>query len=200
MAYTQSGQPTAAIIRDNKAIVDRTLYQTICRSEQEARYILALINSNALAAATAPFMPKGLYGPRHFEKHGWKLPIPRYDASDPLHIQLSELGATAEQECHELIGPERHHDQARRRRAVPGCPTPATPRVAAQRRDRPSYRGRRCPVAERPGAGHARWQTNGKCFVTTFRGFLSTTPAKSPRVEPPLDSPKPMNLNWGHGD
>ena len=48
-------------------------------------------------------MPKGLYGPRHFEKHGWKLPIPRYDPSDPLHTKLGELGATAEQECQALI-------------------------------------------------------------------------------------------------
>ena len=88
IVYTESGQPTAAIIRDNRAIVDRTLYQTVCQSEDEARYVLALINSNALAAATAPFMPKGLYGPRHFEKHGWKLPIPRYNPSDPLHVHL----------------------------------------------------------------------------------------------------------------
>ena len=29
--------------------------------------------------------------------------IPRYDASDPLHVRLSELGATAEQECKALI-------------------------------------------------------------------------------------------------
>ena len=83
--------------------MDRTLYQTVCQSEDEARYVLALINSNALAAATAPFMPKGLYGPRHFEKHGWKLPIPRYDAGDPLHVRLSELGATAEKECQALV-------------------------------------------------------------------------------------------------
>ena len=83
--------------------MDRTRYQTVCQSEDEARYVLALINSNALAAATAPFMPKGLYGPRHFEKHGWKLPIPRYDPSDPLHTKLGELGATAEQECQALI-------------------------------------------------------------------------------------------------
>ena len=103
VAYTESGQPTAAIIRDNRAIVDRTLYQTVCQSEDEARYVLALINSNALAAATAPFMPKGLYGPRHFEKHGWKLPIPRYNPSDPLHVHLSELGKAAESECAALI-------------------------------------------------------------------------------------------------
>ena len=31
------------------------------------------------------------------------MPIPRYDAADPLHVQLSELGVTAEQECKAMI-------------------------------------------------------------------------------------------------
>ena len=99
IAYTQSGQPTAAIIRDNHAILDRKLYQTICRSEEEAYYILAIINSNQFALAAEPFMTKGLFGARDFEKHGWKLPIPRYESKDSLHLRLSKLGKTAEQEC-----------------------------------------------------------------------------------------------------
>ena len=66
-------------------------------------YVLAVINSDVLAGAAATFVTKGLYGARDFEKHGWKLPIPRYDANDPLHVRLSELGATAEKECQALI-------------------------------------------------------------------------------------------------
>ena len=104
VAYTQSGQPTAAIVRDNQAIVDRKLYQTICQSEDEAHYLLAILNSDELAARAKPFCTTNWAKKiRDFEKHGWKLPIPRYDASDPLHTRLSELGATAEQECQALI-------------------------------------------------------------------------------------------------
>ena len=103
VAYTQSGQPTAVVIRDSKAIVDRKLYQTKCQSEDEAYYVLAVINSDVLAGAAATFMTKGLYGARDFEKHGWKLPIPRYDANEPLHVRLSERGKTAEQECAALV-------------------------------------------------------------------------------------------------
>ena len=99
VSYTSSGRPTAAIIWDNYAIVDYVLFQTVCCSEDEAYYVLAVINSNELAAAAEMFMAIGLYGARHFQKHGWKLPIPRYDASEPLHVRLSELGKTAEQEC-----------------------------------------------------------------------------------------------------
>ena len=103
IAYTQAGHPTAAIIKDGNAIVDRKLYQTICQSEDEAHYILAVINSHELATAAAPFMTKGLFGPRDFEKHGWKLPIPRYEANDSLHVQLCELGKAAEEECTDII-------------------------------------------------------------------------------------------------
>ena len=51
----------------------------------------------------AEYMTKGLYGARDFHKHGWKLPIPRYDGSNPLHIRLRELSTTAEQKCQALI-------------------------------------------------------------------------------------------------
>ena len=103
VSYTSSGRPTAAIIWDNHAIVDYVLFQTVCGSEDEAYYVLAVINSNELAAAAEMFMARGLYGARHFQKHGWKLPIPRYDASDPLHVRLSELGKVAKQECTALV-------------------------------------------------------------------------------------------------
>ena len=100
VAYTQAGQPTAAVIRDSNAIMDRKLYQIICQSENEAYYVLAVINSEELAAAAATFMTKGQYGARDFEKHGWKLPIPRYDPSDPLHVQARTNSVrAAEQEC-----------------------------------------------------------------------------------------------------
>ena len=104
IAYTQSGQPTAAIILDNSAIVDRTLYQTVCRSKNEARYLITILNSDELAVRAKPFCPTNWAKKiRHLEKHGWKLPIPRYDASAPLHLCLSELGKIAEQECQNLI-------------------------------------------------------------------------------------------------
>ena len=103
VAYTQAGQPTAAVIRDHHAIVDRKLYQTICSSEDEAYYVLAILNSKELTTAAEKFMTKGLFGARDFEKHGWKLPIPRYDSRNTLHSRLSKLGKTAEQECKDLI-------------------------------------------------------------------------------------------------
>ena len=84
-------------------MLDTKLYQTACQSDDEAYYLTALLNSDALMAAAETFMSKGLYGARDFHKHAWKLPIPRYDTSEPLHVRLSELGKTAEQECAAII-------------------------------------------------------------------------------------------------
>ena len=104
IAYTQSGEPTAAIIRDHHAILDRKLYQTICRSEDEAQYLTAILNSNELAARARPFCTSNWAKKiRDFEKHGWKLPIPAYDSSVDIHHNLSKLGKDAEEECRALI-------------------------------------------------------------------------------------------------
>ena len=103
IAYTQSGRPTAALIVDNQAIVDRKLYQVTCRDWGEAFYLLAVINSVALGKNVENFMPKGLFGARDLEKHLWKLPIPEYEASNEKHVQLSRLGRKAEQECKALL-------------------------------------------------------------------------------------------------
>ena len=103
VAYTTQGEPTAALITDNRSVLDHKLFQTVCQSGDEALYLLAIINSSSFTAAAETFMTRGLYGARDFHKHGWKIPIPRYEASDPLHVQLSELGATAELECRALV-------------------------------------------------------------------------------------------------
>ena len=103
IAYTTSGRPTAALITDNKAILDTTLYQVVCNSLDEAHYILAVINSVALEDAVDPFRPKGLYGTRHVHKHPWKLPIPRYDPANEVHDGLSQLGRSAAKSANELV-------------------------------------------------------------------------------------------------
>ena len=93
IVYTTSGLPTAAVIQDNGAIIDETLYWVTCQDTQEANYLLAIINSNALAEAAAPLMAKGQFGARSLHKHLWKLPIPEYDVAIPLHSELAVAGA-----------------------------------------------------------------------------------------------------------
>ncbi len=104
VVYTGIGTPTATIITDDHALLDNALYQTVCGSKDEAHFLMAVLNSSELATRAKPFCPTNWAKKiRDFHKHGWKLPIPRYDSGDPLHVRLSKLGMIAEQECTALI-------------------------------------------------------------------------------------------------
>ena len=93
--YSDAGIPTAALVDNSSALVDSTLYWVTCNNSDEAYYLLAIINSNALRISAEPLMPKGQFGARHLHKHLWKLPIPEFDGSDELHSEISAAGAAA---------------------------------------------------------------------------------------------------------
>ena len=66
--YNQSGTPTAALLESDAVLVDYTLYWIACKDINEANYLMAIINSNALYEMVRSLMPKGQYGARHLQK------------------------------------------------------------------------------------------------------------------------------------
>ena len=97
VVYSEAGQPTAAILKDNEALIDDTLYWIRCRDLPEARYVLAIINSDVLAEAVNKYtVPNWAGKTRHLHKHLWKLPIPAFDPTDTLHLEIASAGAAAE--------------------------------------------------------------------------------------------------------
>ena len=95
IAYSSAGRPTAALITDDKAILDYRTFQVTCRSLGEAHYLLAIINSTTLENQVAPFRPRGLFGERDLQKHLWKLPIPEYNPEEAGHRDLAGMGQQA---------------------------------------------------------------------------------------------------------
>ena len=95
VVYTKSGEPTAALLQGNETLVDHLLYWIACKDAQEAHYLLAIINSDALASAAAPLMSKGQFGARDLHKQLWKLPIPAFDAGNARHVELAAAGEAA---------------------------------------------------------------------------------------------------------
>ena len=91
----ESGAPPAALLEDDSALVDYTLFWITCKDSQEANYLLAIINSQALYEAVSPMMAKGQFGARHLQKHLWKLSIPEFDHEEALHAAISEAGRVA---------------------------------------------------------------------------------------------------------
>ena len=95
VVYNSSGTPTAALLHDDMALIENVLFWLTCKDTQEANYLLAIINSDALYEAVSSLMPKGQFGARHLHKHLWKLPIPAFERSNELHVAISKAGKAA---------------------------------------------------------------------------------------------------------
>ena len=95
VAYSSSGQPTAAILDGDDDLVENVLFWVPCRSIEEANYLLAIVNSRALYESVSGLMPKGQFGARHLHKHLWNLSIPEFDPTEESHIVIAEAGASA---------------------------------------------------------------------------------------------------------
>lgn len=95
LVYSSAGVPTAALMEERNTVVDYKLFWVPCRDLREAHYLLAIVNSDALADAVAPLMSKGQFGARDLQKHLWKLPIPEFDPKVRLHTTISKAGAAA---------------------------------------------------------------------------------------------------------
>lgn len=95
--YSKSGaQPAATILRDDRAVIDHMLYWYAPATESEASFLIAILNSETARARAAQFQARGQFGARHFDKVMFNLPIPLFDAADPLHSDLAAAGALAE--------------------------------------------------------------------------------------------------------
>jgi hypothetical protein len=63
----------------------------------EARYLIAILNSETARARAAQFQSRGQWGARDFDKVIFNLPIPRFDAGESLHLDLAAAAARAEE-------------------------------------------------------------------------------------------------------
>lgn len=97
VVYAASGTwPAAAVISDAGGVVDSSLYWAAVGARDEARYLTAVLNSGTTRRLTEPLQSRGQWGARHFSKTMLTLPIPRFDAQEPLHLELAALAADAE--------------------------------------------------------------------------------------------------------
>lgn len=98
VVYTASGMHlAAALVRDPNALVEHGLYWGIVKTIEEARYLEAILNSEIVGIRVRPLQARGQFGPRHFDKYIWQLPIPLFDGQSSLHREISELGESASQ-------------------------------------------------------------------------------------------------------
>ena len=73
----------------SKTIIDQTLYWYIAKSENEALYITALLNSQALDSLISDFQPEGAMGRRHVHKLPYAV-TPPFEPDEPTHMLVVE--------------------------------------------------------------------------------------------------------------
>ena len=84
-------------------IIGHTLYRYDTFNEDEAYYLVAILNSTVLDELIKPLQAKGGFGERHIVKKPLEFPIPKYDPSNDVHRRLSELGRRATQKAYEML-------------------------------------------------------------------------------------------------
>lgn len=117
VVYAKAGTlPAACVVRDDQTIIDHKLYWTVPGDENEANYLATLLNSEAARSRSAGFQSRGQFGARDFDKVMFNLPIPLFDGKDPLHRDLAQAGAHAEQVAEAVPIPEGERFVAARKR------------------------------------------------------------------------------------
>ena len=115
LLYAASGTlPAAAILKDAEAVVEHNLYWA-AMSEDEAYYLAATLNSETSRLRVAHMQSRGQWGARHFDKLMFELPIPAFDAAQPLHAVLVAAAKEAEVVAADVPLDQAHFVAIRRR-------------------------------------------------------------------------------------
>lgn len=97
VVYTASGTTlAAAVVHDDRAVVEHKLYWVAADLPEEARYLEAVLNAPSLNERVKPFQSMGAFGPRDFDKYMWQAPIPLFKPEDPAHQALVRLAQACE--------------------------------------------------------------------------------------------------------
>lgn len=97
VVYTASGStPAAAIVRDNRAIIEHKLYWGEPQTDEEAHYLCAVLGSEAARERIEHLQSRGQWGARDIDKVMFELPIPEFDGAVDLHRELADVAGVAE--------------------------------------------------------------------------------------------------------
>lgn len=79
-------------IRARGYVADTKTYFCELSNYQEALYLATVLNAGVIDKLVKPLQSRGLWGPRDIHKKVLELPIPKFDAANPTHKRLAELG------------------------------------------------------------------------------------------------------------
>lgn len=116
VVYTASGTMlSAARLLGGGGIVEHKAYWASVRSEAEAAFLIAILNSAAALAKITDLQSHGQRDKRDFDNLVWTLPIPEYDDTELLHRDLAAAARRAETVAARVSLTDAHHFTAKRR-------------------------------------------------------------------------------------
>ncbi|WP_296576604.1 N-6 DNA methylase [Phreatobacter sp.] len=94
--YPASGTRLSACwLEDDHVIVDKDAYWCEASSVDEAAYVAAILNTSIVLNRVKDLQPVGQRDPRHFDNLVGTLPIPEFDATEALHVDLAAAARRA---------------------------------------------------------------------------------------------------------
>lgn len=85
----------AAKLEDSRCIIQSGLNWTGLTTDDEADYLIAILNSPKMTELVKPLMAYG-QSERHFGSDIWQIGIPEFDETNELHMRIVELGRKLE--------------------------------------------------------------------------------------------------------
>ncbi len=108
VVYTAAGKrPVASVLPMSDLRVpfvarDRT-YHASFSTEEEAHFLVAMLNSDFVATSIADWINRGLFGPRDINKRALDVPWPKFNPDDEQHARIAELGRQLASEALALL-------------------------------------------------------------------------------------------------
>ena len=84
-----------AVLHGSDAVVEHACYWVAAASEEEADYLVGILNSETARSAVEHLQARGQWGARHFDKVLLSLPIPLFDLGVGLHQEIAAEAARA---------------------------------------------------------------------------------------------------------
>ena len=113
--YTKSGTRLSACwIEDEDVIVDQQAIWSAANSHEEAAYVSAVLNTDIVLERVKDLQPVGQRDPRHFDNLVWTLPIPEFDATEALHLDIAAAAMHAADVASRVELPEDRHFTTKR--------------------------------------------------------------------------------------
>jgi len=85
-------------------ISENISWRYYAKSEEEAHYLVGILNTPAVNEAIKPFQPQGLMGERHIHRRPFEAcNIPLFDSKSELHRQIAKVSAAARAELLPIV-------------------------------------------------------------------------------------------------